>query len=193
MVLAVKKPPANAGDIRDTGSIPGSGRSSGEGLSNPLHYSCLENPMDRVTWQATVYRVTRVRHDWSDLAHMYTMCYCQFLLNIRKIWISLSLYIESLSNIIPIMPMDHLSLYFGDNRTAAAAAAKSLQSCPTLFDPMDYSPPGSSVPGISQASILEWVVSFFSWRSSQPRDWTYGSCTSCIAGRWSLLNHQGRT
>ena len=46
------------------------------------------------------------------------------------------------------MPMDHLLLYFGDNRTAAAAAAKSLQSCPTLCDPIDGSPPGFPVPGI---------------------------------------------
>ena len=46
--------------------------------------------------------------------------------------------------------------------TAAAAAAKSLQSCPTLCDPTDGSPPGSSVPGILQARILEWVVISFS-------------------------------
>ena len=44
----------------------------------------------------------------------------------------------------------------------AAAAAKSLQSCPTLCDPMDGSPPDSSVPGILQARILEWVTIFFS-------------------------------
>ena len=43
----VKNPPANAGDIRHTGSIPGSGRSPGGGHGNPLQYSCLENPMDR--------------------------------------------------------------------------------------------------------------------------------------------------
>ena len=43
--------------------IPGSGRSPGEGNGNPLQYSCLENPMDRGAWQATVYAVTRVRHD----------------------------------------------------------------------------------------------------------------------------------
>ena len=43
----VKNLAANAGDVRDTGSIPGSGRSSGKGNSNPLQYSCLENPMDR--------------------------------------------------------------------------------------------------------------------------------------------------
>ena len=45
---------------------------------------------------------------------------------------------------------------------AAAAAAKSLQSCPTLCDPIDGSPPGSSVPGILQATTLEWVAIFFS-------------------------------
>ena len=46
--------------------------------------------------------------------------------------------------------------------TAAAAAAKSLQSCPTLCDPIDGSPPGSPVPGILQARILEWVAISFS-------------------------------
>ena len=45
---------------------------------------------------------------------------------------------------------------------AAAAAAKSLQSCPTLFDPTDVSPPGSPVPGILQARTLEWVAISFS-------------------------------
>ena len=45
---------------------------------------------------------------------------------------------------------------------AAAAAAKSLQSCPTLCDPIDGSPPGSAVPGILQARILEWVATSFS-------------------------------
>ena len=52
-----KNPPANAGDIRVTGSISGSGRSLGGGHSNPLQYFCLRNPMDRGAWQATVYRV----------------------------------------------------------------------------------------------------------------------------------------
>ena len=54
----VKNLPANAGDIKDTGLIPGSGRSPGEGNGNPLQYSCLENPLDRGVWQATVRRVT---------------------------------------------------------------------------------------------------------------------------------------
>ena len=59
MTLAVKSLPANAGHIRDLGLIPGSGRSTGGGHDNPLRYSCLENPMDRRTWQATVHRVAK--------------------------------------------------------------------------------------------------------------------------------------
>ena len=59
VVLVVKNPPATAGDIKDAGLIPGSGRSPGEGLGNPLQYSCLKNPMDRGAWWATVHRVTK--------------------------------------------------------------------------------------------------------------------------------------
>ena len=51
MVLVAKNPPANAGDVRDTGSIPVSGRSPGGEHGNPLQYSCLENPKDRIAWQ----------------------------------------------------------------------------------------------------------------------------------------------
>ena len=59
MVLVVKNLPANAGDIRDMGSIPGSGRSPGGGHGNPLQYFCLENPMDRGAWWATVHGVAK--------------------------------------------------------------------------------------------------------------------------------------
>ena len=59
MVLVVKNLPANAGDVRDKGSIPGLGRSPGEGNGYPLQYCCLENPMDRGAWRATVYRVAQ--------------------------------------------------------------------------------------------------------------------------------------
>ena len=55
----VKNLPTSARDIRDVGSIPGSGRSPGGGRGNPLQYSCLENPMDRGAWQATVRRVAK--------------------------------------------------------------------------------------------------------------------------------------
>ena len=54
----VKNPPANAGDVGDTDSIPGSGRSPGGGNGNPVQYSCLENPMDRGASRATVHGVT---------------------------------------------------------------------------------------------------------------------------------------
>ena len=53
VVLVVKNPPANAGDVREVGSIPGLGRSPGEGHGKPLQYSCLENPMDRGAWWAS--------------------------------------------------------------------------------------------------------------------------------------------
>ena len=63
MVEKVKNPPANAGDTGDTGSIPGLGRSTREGNSNPVQYSCLGNPMDRGAWWATVLGLQRVGHD----------------------------------------------------------------------------------------------------------------------------------
>ena len=63
MVLLVKNLPANAGDIRDAGSMPGSGRSPGVGNGNPLQYSCLENPVDRGAWRAIVHVSQRVGHD----------------------------------------------------------------------------------------------------------------------------------
>ena len=57
----VKNPPAKAGDVRDAGLIPGSERYPGEGHDNSLHYSCLENPMDRGAWRAMVHGVTKSR------------------------------------------------------------------------------------------------------------------------------------
>ena len=63
LVLVVQNLPADAGDIRDTGSVPGSGRSPGEGHGNPLQYSCLENPMDRGACWAAVYESQRVGYN----------------------------------------------------------------------------------------------------------------------------------
>ena len=65
----VKNPSANAGDARDTGSIPGLGRSPEEEHSNPLQYSCLENPMDRGAWWATVRGVAK---SWTGLNWLST-------------------------------------------------------------------------------------------------------------------------
>ena len=65
MVLVVKNPPTNAGNIRDKGSVPGLGKSSGGGHGNPLQYSCLENRMDRGAWLATVHGVSK---SWMQLS-----------------------------------------------------------------------------------------------------------------------------
>ena len=63
--LVVKNPPVNAGNVRDTGSIPGSGRSPGEGNDTPLQYSCLGNPMNKGVWRATVHSVA---NNWKWLS-----------------------------------------------------------------------------------------------------------------------------
>ena len=75
MVLLVKNPPANVGDIRDEDSIPGSGRSPGRSYGNPLQYSCLENPMNRGSGQATIHRVTE-RKSWSRLKRVSIRLQC---------------------------------------------------------------------------------------------------------------------
>ena len=63
VLLVVKNPPANAGDVGDVCSISGLGRSPGKGNGNPLQCSCLGSPMDRGAWRATVHGVSRVGHD----------------------------------------------------------------------------------------------------------------------------------
>jgi len=59
VALVVKNPPSSAGDVREAGLILELRRSSGGGHGNPIQYSCLENPMDRGAWQATVHRVAQ--------------------------------------------------------------------------------------------------------------------------------------
>ena len=72
VALVVKNPPSKVGDVRDTGSIPESGRSPGEGNGSPYKYSCLENPVDREAWQSTVHiGLPRVQHNLTNLANMH--------------------------------------------------------------------------------------------------------------------------
>ena len=75
VVLVVKKPAANAGDIREVGLIPESGKSPGGGNGNPLQDSCLENPMDRGDWRAMVHRVT---NSWIQLKQLSTAQHVAF-------------------------------------------------------------------------------------------------------------------
>ena len=81
---AVKNSAANAGDTKDVGSIPGSGRSSGGGNSNPPWYSCLENLMDRGAWEATVHGVAKGQarlstHEWAlDFADTHRLFYSEW-------------------------------------------------------------------------------------------------------------------
>ena len=76
-MLVVKNPLASVGDIRDTGLIPGLGRSSEEGHGNPLQYPCPENPMGRGAWRPTVHRVVKSQTQLTDLActHMIRAIY----------------------------------------------------------------------------------------------------------------------
>ena len=74
VVLVVRNLPASAGNIRDAGLIPGLGRAPGGGHGNPLQYSCLENPVDRGAWQATVHKVTKsqTRLKWLSTHSSYS-------------------------------------------------------------------------------------------------------------------------
>ena len=73
LVLVVKNQPASTGNLRNTGSIPGSERFPGGGHGNPLQYSCLENPMDRGGWWATVHRVAKSQTQMKPLSmHAFT-------------------------------------------------------------------------------------------------------------------------
>ena len=81
--LSGKESACDAGDIKDVGSIPELGRSPGGGHGNPLQYSCLESPMDREAWQATVHRVSNSQTQLKQLstrahAHTHTHTHTQY-------------------------------------------------------------------------------------------------------------------
>ena len=70
VMLLVKNPPANAGDIKGAGSIPGLERHPGGGHGNPVQYSCLEKPMDRGVWHAAIHGVEKSRTRLRDLTEL---------------------------------------------------------------------------------------------------------------------------
>ena len=85
----VKKPPANAGDVRDMGSIPGLGRSPGGGHGNPFQYSCLENAMGSRAWQAMVHRITQSQTWLKWLStHTHTHTHTHWTMKVLPRWCS---------------------------------------------------------------------------------------------------------
>ena len=94
---------ASAGDVEDPGSIPGSGRSPGEGNGNSLQYSCLENLMDRGAWWATVHGVTKSQTRLNDYTHTHTCIHC--------IYIAVTKFLKNLS-----MLTCNLMLLVGESR-----------------------------------------------------------------------------
>ena len=80
VTLVVQNLPASAGDVKDVGLIPGSGRSLGGGHGNPLQYSCLESPMGRGAWWAMAHRVTKSQTRLSDGARTWLLHSVQALL-----------------------------------------------------------------------------------------------------------------
>ena len=108
------------------------------------------------------------------------------------LYLYIHIYIYTYINHIYIYISNHFAIHLKLTWHCKLIICVCTQSCLTLCDPMDYSPPGSSVHGIFQASILEQVAISFSRESSWPRDRTQASCISCI-GKWVLyqLTHQG--
>ena len=87
VALVVKNPPASAGDTGDQGLIPGSGRSPGGGHGNPLQYCCLENPMARGAWWATVHGVAKSRSQLKRLStHACTFNICEVISMYGSVW-----------------------------------------------------------------------------------------------------------
>ena len=98
-VLVVKNPPTNTRKVRDTGLIPGSGRSPGEGHGNPVQYSFLENPMDRGAWRAMVSRAIKSR------ARLKRLSTAQYIYLTISIHLSIALYLSP-----PLLTAPSLSL-----------------------------------------------------------------------------------
>ena len=125
----VKNPPANAGDARDLGSTPGSGRSPGEGNGNPLQYSCLENPVDRGAWWAAVCGVAQSR-TWLKRLSSSSQYFClKNSMDRGASWATV--WVTKRHN---WATNTHISQF-----------SSVTQSCPTLSNPMDCSKPGFPV------------------------------------------------
>ena len=158
----VKNSLANAGDTKDMGSIPGSERSPGVRNSNPLQYSCLENPMDRGAWRATVHRVAKSRtwlkwlstwrrREHSISAHILAAWFFLMAAECFIMWLNHCLSsVSSIEGVIASSLLLYIVLF----------VCSVVKSCPTLHNHMDCSTPGSSVlhclPKSAQSHV-HWV------------------------------------
>ena len=180
MALVLKHLPTNSGGIRDKGSIPGLGRPSRRGNSNPLQYSCLENPMEREAWQVTVHRVTQSRTRLEQLSiHRHKV----FLLlpgayPLLREWVKVAQSCPTLFNSMDCSPRGSsvhgilqarilVGCHFLLQCMKVKTESEVIQSCLILSDRMDCSLPGSSIHGIFQARVLEWGAITFSEGSPQ--------------------------
>ena len=152
----VKNLHGNAGDTRDSGSIPGLQR-----YLEYLLYFCLGQSTDRGSWCAPLGGIQSPKgYKESDMTQQARVHLCT-LFKARFFHGHYPISFFKSSVVLPPL--------FGDGEVA--------QSCPTLCDPVDCSLPGSSIHGILQARILEWVAISFSRGSSRPRGRTQVSCT----------------
>ena len=146
--LSGKESACNAGD---TGSIPGSGRSPGEGNGNPLQYSCLENPTDRGAWCTIVHRVTKSQTRLSHWAHTVA-----FTWSPTRPTASCSLPLPSL---LPGFILFCRALLFSRQTTALLSFFVSCQSFASV------SPALVAMPGTSLVKLLnEWKIKSSRWR-----------------------------
>ena len=151
--LVVENLPANAGHLKRHGLDPWVGKMSWRREWWPTLVFLPENPTDREAWWATVPRFakSRTRLRWLSTAQHNTD-----RVKLERMFISFWGHRDK-------QWQRSLNIYKGHSvRNQIDYAAKSLQSCPTLCDPIDGSPPGSLVPGILQARTLEWVAISFS-------------------------------
>ena len=145
----------NAGDL---GSIPRSGKSPGEGNGTPLQYSCLENPMDRGAWWATIHGVAKSQTWLSDFTFTGDLC----TMRREEEGVLISTQSKICINFTISSP-------YSQSTVRKWGEMKVSQLCQTLCNPMDY-----TVHGILHARILEWVAYPFPSGSSRPRNRTGG-------------------
>ena len=140
-------------------------------------------------WQNTQHKIYHFNYFYLDWVPQY----CLFFPRLKKIKLWQNTHsIKFTTLFLSVQLRGEKDLHVVMQPSAPSISAhwcvrvKWLQLCPTLCDPMDLSPPGSSVRGILQARILQWVAKPFSRGSSPPRDWTWVSYSSCI-GRQGFL------